>query len=111
MEETFKITAQFTPSAPNTSENAYTVGAAFSGAVLSTLTICNQTASQMTFRLSVADSGEALATKQYIFYDTPIRANDTLASTIGMTLAVDDVVRFYASTASCSLNIFGTEIT
>jgi hypothetical protein len=43
-------------------------------------------------------------------YDTVIPANDSIALTIGMTLAQYDKIQVYASTISQSFNLFGTEI-
>jgi hypothetical protein len=51
-----------------------------------------------------------LAGQHYIAYDTPIAANDTIALTLGITLATTDVITVYASSASMSFSAFGSEI-
>ena len=66
-------------------------------AVVSTLYVCNR-GDYMVFRLSVAVAGEADNPKQYLYYDIPIPANETLAATVGITMAATDEIRGYAST-------------
>lgn len=108
MTDVLKILGQVNPSA-TTLTALYTVPAA-TAVSSSTFTVCNQSASAGTFRISVAAAGAADTTKQYIFYDAPIGGNDTFTATIGMTLATTDLVRVYASNASMSFNIFGVEV-
>ena len=79
-------------------------------AVISTIKVCNQTGSATTFRISVAVAGAADAAKQYLYYDTPIAANDTYSATEGWSLATTDVIRVQSANGSCSFNIFGVEV-
>ena len=72
--------------------------------------VCNRGATATTFRISVAVGGEADATKQYLYYDVPIDANDSFNASIGLTLAAGDVVRCYAGNANLSFTLFGSEI-
>jgi hypothetical protein len=72
--------------------------------------VCNRSTAA-TFRISVAIAGAANDNKQYIYYDTPIPANETLMATVGISLGAADVIRVYASSANLSFNIFGIEIT
>lgn len=108
MATTYKVLGQSNPSA-TTNTSLYTVPAATS-AVLSTVTICNQASTAGTFRIAVRPAGAAIATQHYIAYDTPIAANDTIALTLGITLATTDVVTVYASSATMSFAAFGSEI-
>lgn len=108
MANTYKVLGQSNPAA-TTATDLYTVGAGKS-AVCSTITICNQAATAATFRIAVRPAGAALAAQHYIAYDTSIPANDVLTMTIGLTLAATDVVTIYASTATMSFNLFGSEI-
>jgi hypothetical protein len=48
--------------------------------------------------------------KHYIAYDSSVPANDTINLTIGITIDAEDVVTVYASSASVSFNLFGSEI-
>ena len=106
---TYKVLGQSNPSA-NTNSDLYTVPSATS-AVCSTIVICNQAASAATFRVAVRPSGAAIATSQYISYDTNVNANDSITMTIGITLATTDVVTVRANTTTVSFSLFGSELT
>lgn len=108
MAETYKVLGQSAPSA-TTETDLYTVPSATS-AVGSTLVIANRS-TDTTFRVSVSVGGGATANKDYLAYDSPITANDTLTLTLGFTLSTTDKVRVYAGSANLSFNLFGTEIT
>ena len=108
MATVYKVLGQSNPSA-TTATTLYTAPSATS-TVLSTVTICNQASTAGTFRLAVRPAGASLAAQHYIAYDTPIAANDTVALTLGMTLATTDVVTIYASSATMSFAAFGSEI-
>jgi hypothetical protein len=75
------------------------------------LVICNQAASGATFRIAVRPAGAAIATSQYLAYDTNINANDSVTLTIGITLATTDVVTVRANSTTVSFSLFGSEIT
>jgi len=98
-------------SAPNatTETTLYTVPASTS-AVCSSITVCNRATSPATFRVSVSVGGGATATKDYLYYDLPLPANDTFTATIGVCLATTDKVKVYSSTANLSFNLFGEEL-
>lgn len=108
MASTYKVLAQVNPSA-TTATTAYTCGSA-SGAVVSTIAICNQAASAGTYRVAIRPAGATLATVHYVAYDVAIAANDTTALTLGITLANTDVVTVYCSSATMSISLFGTEL-
>ena len=108
MATTYKTLGQSNPSA-TTATTLYTVPAATS-TVVSTVTICNQASTAGTFRLAIRPAGASLAAQHYIAYDTPIAANDTVALTLGITLATTDVVTIYASSATMSFSAFGSEL-
>lgn len=78
--------------------------------VVSTIQICNQSTTGATFKLAVRPGGEAVASKHYLAYDTPVPASDSLSLTIGMTLGANDVVSISGNTSSMSFNLFGSEI-
>lgn len=107
--DTYKVLGQVNPGAAALT-TLYTVPGATS-AVGSTLAICNQGAVAGSFRVAVRPAGAAIDPKHYLFYDVPIPANDTVLVTIGITLAATDVVSAYASSASMSFSLFGTEKT
>lgn len=105
---TYKILGQSNPSA-TTLTDLYTVPA-LTQAVCSTLVVCNRSATPTSFRYSVAPAGAADSPEQYNAFDIPINGNESQPITIGMTLGPADVVRVYATLATLSFNLFGSEI-
>lgn len=108
MATAYKVLAQSNPSA-TTATTLYTVPSSTS-TVISTITVCNQSASAGSYRIAVRPAGAALAAQHYVAYDIAIAANDTTALTLGLTLATTDVVTVYASSANMSFAAFGSEI-
>ena len=106
---TYKVLGQVNPAA-TTLTTLYTVPSATS-AVVSTLTVCNQTGTNATYRIAVRPAGAAIDPKHYISFNSVVPALDTIGLTLGITLATTDVVTVYASTSSLSFNLFGSEIT
>jgi len=110
MATTFKILGQVAP-ALNTANTVYTVPGGTS-AVISTINICNPDSLTRAIRVAAVPSGNTLAQKHYIAYETPIAATDSVALSIGLTLAAGDFISVYAnSTSNVSFGIFGSEIT
>lgn len=109
MANTYKVLGQSNPSA-TTLTAAYTVPAATS-AIVSSLVVVNRSATTTTFRISVATAGAADNNNQYLYYDITIPGNDTFIATVGITLATTDVVRVYATLATLTFSLFGSEIT
>lgn len=109
MAETFKIIGQSKPSAA-TLTDIYTVPSSTS-ATISTLVVCNQSATPTSFRISVAIAGAADTAAQYLYYDVAIKGFETFTATLGITLATTDKVRVYNTLATLSFNLFGVEVT
>ena len=105
---TYKVLAQSAPSA-TTNTDVYTVGAT-KQTIISTVTICNRSASAATYRIAVRPNGDTLANEHYLAYDATVPANDTIALTLGITCDESDVVTVYVSSANISFNLFGSEI-
>jgi hypothetical protein len=108
MATTYKVLGQSYPAA-TTPVDIYTVGAGKS-AIISTLSVCNTSASAATFRVAIRPAGETLGTKHYIAYGATVTPNDTNFITIGITLAATDVITIYSSVQGLVFNVFGTEI-
>ena len=108
MATTYKVLGQAFPTA-NTNFSLYTVPASTS-AIISTLNVCNTTLSNVTFRAAIRPAGETLSNKHYIVYDSPIPAQDSMALSLGMTMANTDVLTVYSFQGNVSFNLFGTEI-
>lgn len=109
MTDAFRVLGQVAPAAL-TLTALYTAPAS-TQAVVSSLTVCNRDAGVGQFRVAVAVAGAADNAKQYLVYDALVFGNDTVAFTIGVTLAATDVVRVYANTALQSFSLFGMEVT
>lgn len=109
MAEVLKNLGQANP-AVATLTDIYTVPSATS-TVVSSIIVANRSATATSFRISVAVSGIADEFKQYLYYDITIQGNDTFAANLGVTLAATDVVRVYATLATLSFNVFGSEVT
>ena len=108
MATAYKVLGQSSPSA-TTNTSLYTVPSSTS-TVVSTVTVCNQASTAGTFRIAIRPAGASIASLHYLAYDTPIAANDTIALTLGITLATTDVLTIYASSATMSFAAFGSEI-
>lgn len=108
MPTTYKVLGQSNPAA-TTLTTLYTVPSATS-TVVSTITICNQTATAATYRIAVRPAGASVTASHYIVYGATVAASDTTALTLGITLAATDVISVYASTANLSFSAFGSEI-
>ena len=122
MAATYRNIAQISPAAA-TNTDLYTCPAA-STVVISTLLVCNQNTTNQTFRVAVrsgvAASGASLAAigstatpsgSAWIFYDTLVYANSTLAVTLGLTLTDTEVVTVRSSATNVSFLLFGSVIT
>ena len=108
MTTVYKVLGQINPTA-NTLTTAYTVPPANS-AVISTVAVCNQSATATTFRLAVQPAGATIAAKHYINYDTSLPGSDTITLTLGITLGATDVLSANVGSSSVSVNVFGSEI-
>lgn len=109
MTVTYKVLGQINPTA-NVLTTVYTVPSS-TQTVISTVAVCNQSATATTFCLAVQPANAAIGSKHYINFDTPLPGNDTITLTIGMTLATTDVLSANVGSASVSINAFGSEIT
>jgi hypothetical protein len=108
MATTYKVLGQLNPAA-NTLSNVYTVPAA-TQAVISTITVCNQTATNASYSIAVANNGAADNASHYIIRGGVVPAADSIGITLGLTLDASDQIRANTNSANISFNIFGSEI-
>jgi len=108
MATTYKVLGQ-SALAATTNTNVYTVPAS-TEAVISSITVCNRTGSPVTYRVAIRPNGDVLANEHYLAYDVTVNGNDTTILTVGLTINAADVVTCYASAASLSIGVFGSEI-
>lgn len=109
MATTYKVLGQSAPSAA-TLTTAYTVPGSTS-AIISSITVCNRSATPTTFRVAILPGGGTVADADYIYYDLPIDGNDTFIATIGATVETGSLVQVYATLATLSFNVYGSELT
>lgn len=109
MPQTHKVLGQNNPAATGLT-TLYTVPSS-TQAIVSTLNICNISTTGTTYRIAVRPTGEAIANKHYLVYDSSIPANDSIALTLGLSLGASDIVSVYAGTANLSFSLYGVEIT
>lgn len=108
MATTYKVLGQ-QDTTGTTAYDIYTVPAATS-TIVSTVTVCNTSASALTYNIAVRPAGATLATKHYISKGEPIAAGASVAYTLGLTLATTDKVTVSASATGVVFNLFGTEL-
>ena len=108
MATTYKVLGQVKTAAA-TATTLYTVPA-LTQAVVSTITICNQSAANDIFRIAIRPAGATLAAQHYVAYEVVVGGSDTTALTLGITLGAADVITVYATSANLSFNAFGSEI-
>lgn len=108
MPTAYKVLGQSAPSA-TTDTTLYTVPAA-TETIISTLTVCNRSATQVNIRIAIRPDGATLANSHYIAYDVPLNGNSIQAFTLGLTLNASDVITVRASTADTTFNAYGSEI-
>lgn len=99
---------QVKPSA-NTLTTAYTTPAG-SSAVISTIVVTNLGPTSTTYRIAIRIAGGAISDEDYIAYDISIPTLDSIALTLGITLAATDVVSVMSYSGLVNFNIFGSEI-
>jgi len=110
MAETYKRLGTLTSTGTiTTADTLYTVPAATTG-VVSTVVVCNQTASAQTYRICV-NTTAAFATSGYLMFGATVPANDSTFLSIGIGLSATNVLVCSSSSASVSFNAFGAEIT
>ncbi len=103
----YLVLGQIIPPA-NAATNLYTVPPYIS-TVVSTIAVCNQANTPTTFSLSIRPAGANVETKHYLNYNTAIAGNDTIALTLGITLATTDVITATSASGTVSFVAFGAE--
>lgn len=108
MPTAYKVLGQSAPSAA-TLTTLYTVPAS-TQTIVSTVVVCNRSASARQFRIAVRPDGAAVANQHYLAFDVTVGASDSTTLTLGITMDAADVLSVYGSTADLSFTAFGSEI-
>lgn len=109
MPTAYKVLGQ---SAPTDTSNAdlYTVPSS-TQAVVSTISVTNDTATSATFRIYIRKDGATAAAVNTLYYDTPLAGNSTLLITAGLTIDAADVITVQSGTANAlTFQAFGSEV-
>jgi len=99
-------------SAPTTTSdvNLYTVPAG-TQAVVSTISVTNDTATAATFRIYLRKNGAAASATNALYFDASLAGNSTLLATAGFTLSAGDIITVRTGTAnSLGFQAFGSEL-
>ena len=108
MPNAYKRLGAINPSA-NTQTNVYVIPAA-TEAVISTITICNTSATTATFSIA-ASTTTSFVTAGYIVNQSSIPGNETIGLTFGLTLDATNKYLLASSSASTVVfSAFGSEI-
>lgn len=93
-----------------TAANIYTCPAA-TATVVSTITICNTSATAATFTIGISTASATFQAGGYLVYQGSIAGNDTIGLTFGATLdATNCFLVASSSAATVSFSVFGSEI-
>ena len=111
MAQTYKRLGAINPSA-NTQTNVYVVPAA-TEAVISTITVCNQSQANASYSLAMMDASEfnaAAPAATFLVRGATVPAADSIILTIGLTANAGSVLAANTNNASISFAAFGSEI-
>ncbi len=71
------------------------------------ITVCNRSSNAQSLRISISAQGLPTALKDFVYFDLPIRANDTLLVELDFTMNASDVIRIFASSVDLSFILYG----
>lgn len=80
------------------------------GAVVSTLAVCNTGNAMAFFTVGIRPNGASYTDLHRVFSDVPVSASDTFAATCGFTLSAGDIVTVTSSSGEVSFSLFGQEV-
>ena len=80
-------------------------------AVISSIVICNQTASELTVRIGLTTTAGTPTSAQFLVFDAVVAGNDTVSLTLGVTMDASKFLRVSSSANTCSFSAFVSEIT
>ena len=111
MAKTYKVLGNIAGLGTITSYSTLYTTPSSTSTVISTITICNQTTSSVTYRIGIVSSETNPSTSEFLAFGATVAANDTVALTLGITLQAGKYLRVSSSSASVSFIAFGSELT
>jgi hypothetical protein len=109
MANNYKVLAQQNLSTANNPYDVYTVPSS-TETVISTISICNRGSTATTYSIGVRVDGETYDNKQYMTYNAPIGAYESIFLTIGVTMDAGDIFLAMTPSTTLTVNLFGSEM-
>lgn len=109
MANTYKSAQVQGTASTSTYSTLYSTGAA-TRAVISTIVICNTSASNATYRIGLTTSAGTPSAAEWLVYDTSIAGNDSVCLSLGICLDVSKFLRISSSASTVSFAAFISEI-
>jgi hypothetical protein len=79
-------------------------------AVVSTIAICNTSATSATYRIGIDDSPGTPVANEWLIYDATVAANDTIFLTVGIAISASRFIRISSSANTVTFSAFVSEI-
>ena len=81
-------------------------------AVISTIVVCNTSASNVLFRIGLMGTAgtPAVASGQFLAYDSTVAANDTITLTIGLSMSTGQFLRVSAGSTAINFTAAVAEV-
>ncbi|MHC4713542.1 MAG: hypothetical protein ACYTAN_09785 [Planctomycetota bacterium] len=112
MAERGKVLGQVALAGADTEEQLYKCPAG-KWATVSTIIVCNRTAVDRAFRLSIDvgdDNAAEAVSNDFLCYDTTVQANEPYEFTTGLTVGPGDAINVRGSHADMTFQAFGLEV-
>ncbi len=77
---------------------------------LAEIIVCNRSGGANSFRVSISRLGAATATKDYLYFNTPITGNDVISAEMDVTIDAHDVVRVFDTNGTLTFTLFGASV-
>lgn len=110
MAKVYKILGQVNPETPDTPTTLYDTRSSGTQTVVSTLAICNTSATDATYKIYMRPTADARTTKHTIVSAATVPGNDSVFLTNGFSLANNEIIEVEASTANIAFTVFGAEV-
>jgi hypothetical protein len=109
MATTYKRSGVQGTASVDTYTTLYTVPASTT-AVISTIAICNTSASAATYRIGFDDTEGTPGASEWLVYDSSVTGYDTIFLSVGAAIQTGQVVRISSSADTVSFQAFVSEI-
>ena len=109
MAATYKNARVQGTSSTSTYETIYTVPAT-KAAVISTISIANEAATDMSYRIGISDSDTNPVSGDFLVYDSTVAGNDTTFITVGITLTAGQYLKISSGATTSTFACFISEI-